>query len=57
MQDRRRPHLPQCYSTLKQINQKREYEHHHGYLTEEFSAGNKKADQINVKPCQEDDKE
>lgn len=48
MQDRR-PHLPQYSGTLNQINHKTEHEHHHGYLIEKVSTGNKKADQISVK--------
>lgn len=49
MQGRKQLHLPQYYSTLNQINHKREHEHHYGYLIEEVSTGNKKENQINVK--------
>lgn len=57
MRGRRKLHLPQYYSTLNQINHKREHEHHHGYLIENVSTENKQADQINVRQYEEDDKE
>lgn len=57
MRGRRKLHLPQYYSTLNQINHKREHEHHHGYLIENVSTENKQADQTNVRQYEEDDKE